>query len=241
MLQRTLSSWGRLLGLRRKPALEEEEEDRRLRLRFPCSIETTCRPAGTGPGGAGLRALVQDVSQGGVNLLVSQAFSPGELLCLDLPRSKEGPGGWSTLLTCVVWAEPRDGAWALGCNFSAELSDEDLRAFGARRARAPEPDQRGWQRFPCQAHVSCQSIRAPEGPPCQAKALNVSASGLALEIDAPLEAGDLLSLEMRDAGGRAVLTTLASVVRVTVPESGPRTLGCNFIHELSADHLQALL
>jgi hypothetical protein len=64
---------------------------------------------------------------------------------------------------------------------------------------------------------------------------------LALEIDAPLEAGDLLSLEMRDAGGRAVLTTLASVVRVHVPESGPRTLGCNFIHELSADHLQALL
>jgi hypothetical protein len=239
MLARALFTWGRLLGLGLRSAGAEEE--RRIWERFPCSIATTCQPANK-PAAARLAATVQDISRGGASIAIGEAFEPGELLSMELPSSAEGPASTVTVLACVVRAEARaTGEWLLGCTFAAELSDDDLQRFGARRSRPAAPDQRGWERFSCQAHASYQPVRAPESAPSVVPVLNISASGIALRAREPLPVGELLSIELRGGDDRVVLTTLASIVRVAEQEGAEYVIGCNFIHELGEAELAALL
>jgi len=227
-----------LMGLRGGSAAEDE---RRTWARFPCSIVTTCQLAND-PGAERVPAEVQNISRGGASLVVGQAFEPGILLSLELPNAVEGAASRVTVLACVVRTDARDdGKWFLGCTFAAELSDEDLQGFGARRARPARADQRGWERFPCQARASYQPIRTPDAPPSEAQVVNISASGIALQLSDPLKVGELLSIELRGGNDHIVLTTLASIVRVAVQEEGLRVLGCNFIHELGFAELEALL
>jgi hypothetical protein len=236
MLSRALSTCGRWIGLGRNAAPADEE--RRVWARFPVVIETTCCKANE-PEAARLSARVHDISRGGAHLVVGSAFEPGDLLSLDLPG---GEAGSATVLACVVRADAlTDGQWAVGCNFSAELSDEDLQRFGARRARAGEADQRTWVRFPCRARASFQVVRAPEPGQQPAQVLNISASGVALQVAAPLRVGELLSVELRGGDDHVVLTTLASVVRMAVLGEGERVVGCNFIHELGEEALRELV
>ena len=143
------------------------------------------------------------------------------------------------MLACVVRAEEGEGgAWSVGCTFAAELTEDDLRVFRARRVKAPVTDARAWVRFPCQARATFQVVRAPAAP-AAAEVLNVSASGIGLRAATDLQVGELLSVELR-AGDRPALTTLACVVRVTAEPDGTQVLGCNFISELTDDDLQAL-
>jgi c-di-GMP-binding flagellar brake protein YcgR len=235
MLARALSSWGRLLGLGRSGPASEEE--RRLWGRVPCDVETTCQLA-SDHSGQRLAARVRDLSRGGVSLTVPRSFELGTLLSVSLPAS----GAGVEVLACVVrCAHHGPENWELGCTFAAELSDEDLRAFGARRERAAEIDQRDWVRYDCHAQAAYQAIRS-EDPEArhQATVLNISAGGIALQVEEALHVGDLLSLELsRD--GTFVLTTLASVVRTGTGPGGVRLVGCNFIRELAEEQILTLL
>src|SRR5262245_19442396 len=124
MFTRTLSSWGRLLGLGRGAA----DEERRAWGRFTSDVQTVCHPA-SDPDGAGLPARVKDVSRGGIRLVVEGGpLEPGDLLSVVLPGA---PGGeTSTLLACVVRSEALPGGhWGLGCSFATRLSDEELLRF----------------------------------------------------------------------------------------------------------------
>jgi hypothetical protein len=234
MLSRGLSSWGRLLGLARPQPVVEEE--RRLWGRIPCDLETTCRSvsgAVTGP----LPARVQNIARGGIALVLGRAFEPGTLLAVSLP----GGGSTTEVLACVVRCEEvPDSRWELGGTFAALLGDEDMQLFGACREQLVLPDQRGWERYPCQARATYQVVRSA-GPSASqpAEVLNLSAGGIALHVAEPLEVGALLSLELsRD--GTVVLTTLASVVRTVCDDNGGRVAGCNFIHELDEEQVKAL-
>jgi hypothetical protein len=234
MLTRTFSTWARLLGLGH-PAVVEEE--RRQWGRIPCDVETTCRPA-SGPSTGLLRARVVNVSRGGICLILGRRFDPDTLLGVALP----GDESRSEVLACVVRCESAEGdSWELGCRFVATLSDQDLHLFGARHRRRLAPEQRVWERYPCQAAASYQIIRTPAPSASRpAGVLNISASGIALEVAEALDVGVLLSLELsRD--GAVVLTTLASVVRTASAADGDRVAGCHFIRELDDEQLQALL
>jgi hypothetical protein len=233
MLARALASWNRLVRWRVRHA---PEEDRRVWVRFPSGLQTALRPAG-GPDGPRLGARVQDVSRGGIRLVVDRPFEAGELLSVELPEAEGRPP--STVLACVVRAAAAEGgAWLVGCTFAAELADDDLDLFGARRAPGPGTQQREWVRFPCRARASFQVVRAPAAP-AEAEVLNVSAGGVGLRAGADLQVGELLSVEL-SGGDRPALTTLACVVRVSVEPDGTRLLGCNFIGELADDDLRAL-
>jgi hypothetical protein len=234
MLARALASWARMVRWGRGGC--PPEEDRRVWVRFPSGLETTLQPA-RGPDGPRLGARVQDVSCGGIQLVVDRPFEAGDLVSVELPAAEGGPS--STVLACVVRSAAADGgAWSVGCTFAAELADDDLRLFGARRAKAPVTDQREWVRYPCRAQATFQVVRAPAAP-AAAEVLNLSAGGVGLRATADLPVGELLSVELR-GGDRPALTTLACVVRVTVDPDGTRLLGCNFIGELADDDLQAL-
>jgi PilZ domain len=63
-------------------------------------------------------ARVQDISQGGVRLLVNQRFEPGTLLRILLNKAVEAR---------LVHATPAgENKWALGCEFSLILSKEEI-------------------------------------------------------------------------------------------------------------------
>jgi hypothetical protein len=232
MLARALASWNRLVRWRRVKHVGEE--DRRVWVRFPSGLDTALRPGG-GPDGPRLGARVQDVSRGGIQLLVDRPFEPGELVSVELPAA-EGRAP-ATVLACVVRAAAAEGGpWAVGCTFAAELTDDDLARFGGRPG--PAAEQRGWVRFPCRARATFQVVRGPAAP-AAAEVLNVSAGGIGLRAGGDLQVGELLSVELR-GGDRPALTTLACVVRVSAEPDGQQVLGCNFIGELADEDVQAL-
>lgn len=234
MLQ-ALASVGRLLGLA-GPQLADDEE-RRAWGRVRCDTELTCRP--TAGGAAPLPARARDISPGGISLTLGRAFQPGELLSITLPGG--GPGQTEEVLGCVVRCGELDGAFAVACTFAAHLDDADLQRFGARRQRAEPTDQRSWARFACQARAAFQVVRGGEASATwQAAVLNISASGVALQVPLALHVGDLLSVELR-RDDQPVLVTLASVVRVATELAGERLVGCNFIRELPEETIAALL
>src|SRR5262245_36656813 len=149
MLKETVSFLRRLVrGPRRAQELQEEGEERRVRVRYPCNLETTLY-ATNGQGPLRLSGRVRNISRGGIKLVVGQKFEPGELLNVELP----GPDGQAAynVLACVVHAAAgAAGDWALGCAFAQELTDDELRPFGARRQKpATREDLRHWVRFPC--------------------------------------------------------------------------------------------
>jgi hypothetical protein len=72
-------------------------------------------------------ALLEDVSAGGVGLLLGEAAAPGAVLLIQLPGPQ--PGEASNRLARVVHARALpDGYWVVGCQFSRPLADEELAA-----------------------------------------------------------------------------------------------------------------
>jgi len=63
-------------------------------------------------------ARVQDISQGGIRLLVNQRFEPGTVLRILLSKSIEAR---------LVYVTPAgENKWALGCEFSPILSEQEV-------------------------------------------------------------------------------------------------------------------
>jgi hypothetical protein len=241
MFARTMTFWRRLLG---RPAAAAATatatgDERRVWLRHPADLETSVKPAAA-PDGTRLSARVRNISLGGINLLGSRAFTPGELLSVELPGDSEATR--CNVLACVVHcAEERPGEWSLGCTFSRELSDDDLATFGARREATDRADQRQWKRFPASITATFALVTADEPRPEPAKVLNVSATGVGLVAEREVENGTLLSVELHNAAGTIERTMLACVVHVNRHPDGGWALGCNFIRSLSEEELQALV
>jgi hypothetical protein len=90
--------------------------ERRRWVRYPANIGTFWQTV-TGQEIC-YSARVQDLSRGGVRLLVNQRFEPGTLLRILLNRAVEAR---------LVHATPTpDNKWALGCEFTMVLSEQDV-------------------------------------------------------------------------------------------------------------------
>lgn len=241
MFGRTKTLWQRLVGSAPEGGSESSvavAEDRRVWVRHSADVNTTCQAAGS-LAAERLSAVVRNVSQGGVSLLLGRPFEPGEMLGIELPGPAEGTT--YTVLACVVHARPQnDDEWFIGCTFSRELSDEDLQAFGARRVKHGAGDQRTWVRFATNVTASYQIITAPEPRKLPTEVVNISATGIGLIVTQPVPVGSLLSLELHAAHGAAQRTMLACVVHVTGRAEGEWALGCNFIRSLSESDLREL-
>src|SRR5206468_940325 len=125
MFKRTQSFIHRLA----RGGLESIECERRAWGRFATDRQTTVRR--NQEGGAPLTARIEDVSGGGVRLVVQDQFDPGDMIQVDLPLNGERN---TVVLACVVHARPEPGGgWSLGCSFATELSDTDLESVGAQR------------------------------------------------------------------------------------------------------------
>jgi hypothetical protein len=110
-----------LRALNTSPRLGQAE--RRASVRRACSLEALSRPLEL-PDTISWGATVQDVSAGGVGLLICYPFKPGTFLAVDL---RIGHAHLRTLLVRVVHvSDLTDGTWSIGCEFAAPLSPGEL-------------------------------------------------------------------------------------------------------------------
>jgi c-di-GMP-binding flagellar brake protein YcgR len=244
MFERTFSFWRHLLGRGQAPAPIDGggaavEEDRRLWVRYQADLETRVQLA-QGRDEDRVSARVRDVSIGGANLVTDQVFQPGQILSLELPAAADDD--LQIVLACVVRvAKQGDGQWSLGCVFARELSSEDLERFGAGKTKPAGDDQRTWVRYDIAVTASYQRIGDADGETYTAQVLNLSASGVGLLLNDPIEPGCLINLTLHGKHGAPVRTILACIVHSTLRAGGELAVGCNFIRELGEDELQALL
>jgi PilZ domain len=96
--------------------------DRRAWSRYPAQLETFCRQAVGGPEMCWSGAI-ENISRGGVRLLMHRRFEPGSLLKIDVPLHVEQPTRYLMLRVIYATLQP-NGLWALGCAFTEELDEE---------------------------------------------------------------------------------------------------------------------
>jgi hypothetical protein len=237
MLMRVFSSWGKLFGL--GTAFPKVEEERRAWGRIPCNVETTCAAAKSGPSRR-VPARVRNVSRTGINLELPIAYEPGEMLSVLLPGGDADEA--CELLACVTRCESAaEGAHKTACTFATHLTNDEMSRFGGLKSQESDSDQRVWARFPCPAQAVFKVVGEEETAHSQGLVLNISASGIAMQVLTPRMVGELLSIELWRGEDRQVVNTLASIVRTTVERDGQRIVGCNFIHELTEEQVRRLL
>jgi hypothetical protein len=215
------------------------EDERRVRVRYPCSLPTTLSEAHSSDAES-ITGRVQNVSRSGIRLLVARRYVPGELVSVELPAGQTGES--TAVLACVIHCQPQpEGLSSLGCSFLSELSDDDLLVLGARRIRPTPPDQRAWRRFPCRPEARYHPVRTPAVPDRPIEVVDLSSGGVALRTTDPIHLGDVLELAFQ-YGDKPAITTLASVVRITRDRpDGFHLLGCAFIGELNDREIELLI
>ncbi len=79
-------------------------------------------------------AGIQDVSRGGIRLVVDRPIETGSMIHVELPVFGSNPH--TTILACVVYCNASDGGtFVIGCSFSTDLNDVDLSILARRSGR----------------------------------------------------------------------------------------------------------
>ena len=67
--------------------------------------------------------VIENISRGGIRLLMHRRFEPGSLLKIDVPLPVEQPAPY--VMSRVIYATLQpNGLWALGCAFTEALDEE---------------------------------------------------------------------------------------------------------------------
>lgn len=210
--------------------------ERRAHPRHATDLRTVCRPVAED---VVIPARILDVSVGGIKMRIGHLLRVGTMVRIDLPRLG-GPG--TTLLACVMHAnEVSVGVWEVGCNFSLELSEEELAAFGVEKTQATAGDQRAWVRHTARGQAEYEILPGDSEPARSARLINLSPAGVGLQVDEKLEPGTALTVFLRRTDGKTDRPLLACVVYQTERPDGTWAVGCNFLHELGEKELDELL
>jgi hypothetical protein len=211
--------------------------DRRSSPRHPINTETICQLVNAHA--AVMSVRVCDVSRGGMRFMSTMKMEPGTLVRISMPANS---GFEATVLACVIHATRQtDGAFAIGCAFSDELGDDQLRQFGARKQLAESEDKRTWMRFAATGHAE-YVVLPPAGLPARrAEIANISASGIGLVVSEKVEAGAMLDLLLKTKTGEQALDILACVVFIGARSEGGWIAGCHFIREVDEADLKRLM
>jgi hypothetical protein len=74
-------------------------------------------------------ALIQDVSQGGMALVLPRRVAPGTVLLIDEPPVRAEMQGRALPMRVVHAAPHPGGRWIIGCQFSEPISEQALLAL----------------------------------------------------------------------------------------------------------------
>ena len=213
-----------------------KNDERRTHQRHAVSLDTTCQTVGRAT--AAERVRVCDISRGGIRFLIDQKLEPGTLVRVNLPSTK----GDTEVLACVMHAtQQASGSYSVGCAFSDELGDEDLRQFGGRKELAAEADKRAWMRFPAQGRVEYLVLPPTGQPGKEAELVNISPTGIGLFVEEKIEPGAILDLLLKTKSGEQAFDILACVVFLGRRSEGGWVVGCHFVRELEEADIKRLV
>jgi len=237
MLGHTLSCWKRLLGWAGADESQGQTEDRRGWGRLRCDTQAMCHLVGS-PLETCFPTRVRNISRGGIGLQISQALEPGQLLRITVPHLQSDSE--TEVLACVVRCDRSgQGLYEVGCTFSSPLEENDLKAFLASNTIVLS-DRRSAPRLVCQVQVRFQVFHDQLASNwISAQIVDISASGIALQVSQEHHVGELLNIELHK-DNQVLLTVLASVVRSAHQPGDGWIIGCNFIQELSEKVLERL-
>jgi hypothetical protein len=209
-----------------------QPQDRRASVRFVGEISTFCKPAVI-ENYEPVPAIIDDLSGGGLCLLLSEPFRPGTLLRVDWPGAT--PGAYYPIEVCVLRTQKStSGVWSLGCCFVQEFADADLEAFGGRKEPGTSPDPRRWARYPCEFRAYCDWITSDRHERLPGTVLDVSPISLGVLVSKPVDAGAVLSLQLPDMK----MSMLVCVARIE-PRGSDWIIGCLFVRKLSETTITA--
>lgn len=212
-------------------------EERRAHARHDVDVETACHFLADG---TEIRARIRDVSRSGVNLAVPHEVPEGTMVRVQLPGPADSPH--TTVLACVTNSrELLENQWSIGCVFSLEMSDTEMRQLGGENKLASPEDQRAWVRFPTQGTVEYRLLPGEDGQARMADLVDLSPGGLGLIVTEPIEPGDAITVNLKRQNNQPDRSMLACVVYMAERPEGKRAIGCNFLHELSERELRELV
>ena len=214
-------------------------EERRAFERYPADVEVLCRPLGASRTDS-WHAHLQNISTGGVGLLLERRFEAGTMLAIDL--ATPAPGRPRTLMARVMHVSAHAGGeWRLGVALLRELTPEELGAWGAEVNRPESPDGRTWARFACAIPGRCTEAGDAGAEPWQAKVVDISPGGFALLAPHAAKQGAHVWVDLPASDGQAARRLLGRVVHVREQPDGSWLLGCESTGGLSEGDRTALL
>ncbi len=102
--------------------------ERRAFVRYPCDLDTSCQPIASARG-MQWTGKVQNISRGGVSLVLGRRFEQGTLLAIEV-QAKEPDGKSRSFLARVMHVSLQGTTtWVMGCKFASPLSDDELGAL----------------------------------------------------------------------------------------------------------------
>jgi PilZ domain len=124
------------------PVSDSQPESRaecRVSERHNCGLPTACQPTSTwGSKEARWPATIEDISLGGILLILRRRFEPGAGLAIELPGHDGGEP--YTVLAKVIHTRSRgDGSWVIGSRFVSELSEDELQRLLASPSPVGDP------------------------------------------------------------------------------------------------------
>ncbi len=228
------------MSRRQREPIDEEtvaHDDRRAHERHPAYLQTTCYLVDSEA--PGMKARVQDVSLGGIHFLLDRELPPGTRVRIDLPRP--ATGGESVMLASVMHCYPQvGGVYSVGCAFSDELGDEELREFSSHRESARGQDKRAWTRFPAHGNAEFSTMPPTGSGTRKARIASISTSGIGLLLDEKIEPGVILDLMLETKTGSQFYIPACVVYLGSRPEGG-WVAGCHFVRELAESDMRLLL
>jgi hypothetical protein len=209
--------------------------ERRTSTRYASGLDATLQPVMARDGSPWV-GQVLNISRCGLGILLNRRFEPRTLLVVELENAE--PHASRTVLARVVHITPHEAGWLLGCALTAELDDDDLDVFRARRERPRGTECRAWVRFSCDLATSCAPAGSDEAWP--ARIVNVAPCGLGLVVPGQVGQGTVLVLDVPGARSGQSRRVLVRVVQAAAQEEGGWLLGCEFTEQLSDEDLQGL-
>jgi hypothetical protein len=101
------------------------QTERRSFPRFPCPLETYCRPCSVQEDELWYRGEIWDMSVAGVGLILTRAFEAGCNLEMEMPLPSIG-----ALVVHVEYITKQvDGSWFLGCTFLDRIEESTVQSI----------------------------------------------------------------------------------------------------------------
>jgi|SRR6516162_5878300 hypothetical protein len=110
-----------------KPAAEIGRKSRRKWLRHQCGTEITCRLTGEGNLDFWVKE-VQNISPGGINVVLDRIVPTGKLLMIELHRQDRELQFRRPARVTYLFRDP-EGRYVMGAAFAWELTYQDLETF----------------------------------------------------------------------------------------------------------------